>query len=598
MPASYKAPLKDTLFVMKHLVGLERHANLPGFAEATPDLVQQILEEGAKFAEGVVHPTNQIGDQQGCTRHADGSVTTPDGFKEAYKALVEAGWMTLSADPQWGGQGLPAVVGTAFIEYLTSANQAFSMYPGLTHGAAAAIEVAGSEAQKAMYLPKMTSGEWTGTMNLTEPHCGTDLGLLRTRAVPNGDGSYAITGTKIFISSGEHDLADNIIHLVLAKTPDAPDTVKGISLFIVPKYLVNEDGSLGARNRLQCGSLEHKMGIRANATCVMNYDGATGWLVGEEMKGLKAMFIMMNIARLGVGQQGLAQSEIAYQNAVAYAKERIQGRALTGPANPAAKADSIMVHPDVRRMLLDAKAFNEGARALTLWGTMQADLVHKAATEEERQAADDIISLLTPVIKAHLTDKGYAHATNCQQVFGGHGYVEEWGMSQFVRDARINMIYEGANGVQAMDLVGRKLAQNGGRGMRAFLALVAGVIADAMQDERTVDMGAALEATVNELQGSTLWLMQNALANPNHAGAGATAYLDLMALVVFGMLWLQMAKAAHEELDAGAGDAGWYRAKLLTAKHYFERALPEAPALAAKIRAGSDTLMAMPVDAF
>jgi alkylation response protein AidB-like acyl-CoA dehydrogenase len=598
MPATYHAPVKDTLFVMKHIVGLERYANLPGFADATPDLVQSILEEAGKFAEGVVQPTNQIGDREGCTRHADGSVTTPPGFKEAYRAYVEGGWGTLSADPAYGGQGLPHVIASAVIEYLTSANIAFSMYPGLTHGAASAIDVAGSDEQKARYLPKMTTGEWTGTMNLTEPQCGTDLGLIRSRAVPNGDGSHAITGTKIFISSGEHDLADNIIHLVLAKTPGAPDTVKGISLFIVPKFIVNDDGSLGARNAVTCGSIEHKMGIHANSTCVMNYDGATGWMVGPEFKGLRAMFIMMNVARLGVGQQGLALGEVAYQNAAAYAKDRIQGRALTGPASPDAKADSILVHPDVRRMLLDARAFNEGARALCLWGALQSDLAHCAATPEEREAADDVLGLLTPVIKSHLTDRGYAHATNAQQVFGGHGYVEEWGMSQFVRDARIAMIYEGTNGVQAMDLVGRKLGQNGGRGLRAFLGLVANVVADAKADPRTAAMAATLESTAAHLQDGTLWLLQNASANPDEAGAGASSYLDLMALAAFGMLWLQMARAANAMIDDGDQDCGWYEAKVLVAQHYYERAMPEAATLIARLKAGSRTMMAMPANAF
>ncbi len=470
---------------------------------------------------------------------------------------------------------------------------AFAMYPGLTHGAIAALLVKGSPEQKAKYVPKMVSGEWGGTMNLTEPQCGTDLGLIKTKAEPNADGSWAITGTKIFISSGEHDLTDNIIHLVLAKTPGAPDSTKGISLFVVPKFLVNDDGTLGARNTLSCGSIEHKMGIHGNSTCVMNYDGATGWLVGEEMKGLAAMFIMMNAARLGVGLQGLGVAETAFQNAVQYAQDRRQGRALTGAAEPAEKADSLFVHPDVRRMLMDAKSVIEGLRALCLWGALQVDLTHFAPTEEERQLADDLIGLLTPVIKGYGTDKGYEIATNAQQVYGGHGYIAEWGMEQYVRDARIAMIYEGTNGVQAMDLVGRKLAQNGGRAVQTLFRIVGEEIAVAKGNAGTADFAAALEAALGDLQASTMWFMQKGFQNPNHVGAGAHPYMHMMGVVALGLMWLRMATAAQALLAAGEGDATFLNTKLATARYFAERILPETMTLRRKIESGADALMAL-----
>ncbi|WP_137785814.1 acyl-CoA dehydrogenase C-terminal domain-containing protein [Sphingomonas sp. 3P27F8] len=593
----YVPPVRDTRFVLDHVVKLNGYTNLPGFEAATPDMVDAVLEEGGRFVAEVLFPINQSGDLEGCTRHPDGSVTTPKGFKEAYAKFVESGWGTLAAPGEFGGQNMPHVVSTAFQEYMISSNMAFAMYPGLAHGAIAALLVKGSPEQQRTYLPKMIAGEWGGTMNLTEPQCGTDLGLIKTKAEPQADGSYSITGTKIFISAGEHDLTDNIIHLVLAKTPGAPDSSKGISLFVVPKVLVNADGSLGDRNAVSCGSIEHKMGIHANATCVMNYDGAKGWLVGEEMKGLAAMFIMMNAARLGVGLQGLAVAETAYQNAVQYAADRRQGRALTGAAEPSEKADPLFVHPDVRRMLMHAKAWTEGLRALCLWGGLQVDLEHAAGTEEERQSAADLIGLLTPVIKGVGTDKGYEIATNAQQVYGGHGYIQEWGMEQYVRDARIAMIYEGTNGVQAMDLVGRKLASNGGRAVQAFFALVAGECAAAKGDAATAEFATRLEKALGELQAATMWFMGN-LANPNNIGAGAVPYMHLTGLVAVGLMWLRMATAASELKTAGEGDAAFLDAKLVTARFFAERMLPEAGSLRRQIEGGADAVMALPPEMF
>ena len=595
---NYTPPVRDTRFVLDHVVGLQRYSNLPGFDAASPDVIDAVLEEGGKFVAEVLFPLNLSGDQEGCTRHDDGSVTTPAGFKEAYQRYVESGWATLGNAPEYGGQGMPHIVSTAFQEYMISSNMAFAMYPGLTHGAIAALIAKGSDAQKAMYVPKMVSGEWGGTMNLTEPQCGTDLGLIRTKAEPQADGSYSITGTKIFISSGEHDLTENIIHLVLAKTPGAPDSSKGISLFVVPKFLVNEDGSPGERNGVSCGSIEHKMGIHANSTCVMNYDGATGWLVGEEMKGLAAMFIMMNAARLGVGLQGLGIAEVAYQNAVRYAGDRRQGRALNGAAEPQEKADPLFVHPDVRRMLMEAKALTEGLRALCLWGALQVDLEHHAATEEDRQLAGDLIGLLTPVIKGYGTDMGYKIATDAQQVYGGHGYIAEWGMEQYVRDARIAMIYEGTNGVQAMDLVGRKLAQNGGRAVQSFFALVVDDIADAKTIDGVAEFAGNLEKALGQLQAATMWFVANGMRNPDNVGAGAVSYMHLMGIVATGLMWLRMAVAAAKLRNAGEGDAAFLEAKLVTARFYGERIMPEAGALRRKIEGGAESLMALEPEMF
>ena len=594
----YSAPTRDTRFIVNEVLDLGSYGNLPGFEMASADVTDAVINEGGKFCAEVLAPLNLSGDQEGCTRNEDGSVTTPKGFKEAFDQFREAGWGTLAHPEEFGGQGMPHVLGFVMEEFISSANQAFGMYPGLTNGAISALIAKGSQEQKDMYLPKMVSGEWTGTMNLTEPHCGTDLGMIRTKAEPKGNGSYSITGTKIFISSGEHNLTDNIIHLVLAKTPDAPEGTKGISLFVVPKFLLDDDGEAGERNAVSCGAIEEKMGIHGNATCVMNYDGATGWMVGEENKGLAAMFIMMNAARIAVGLQGLAQAEVAYQNGVAYALDRRQGRALTGPVDPEEKADPLIVHPDIRRLLMDARAQIEGLRALTMFMGLQIDVAAHDADESIKGTADDLVQLLTPVLKGYGTDLGFRITKEMQQVWGGHGYIEENGMGQFLRDARIAQIYEGANGIQAMDLVGRKLAMNGGRAIQAMFGLVDTEIENASDIEALTDLRTAMERANGELKAATMWLMQNAMANPNNAGSAAYMYMEILGLVSLGLMWLRMGIAAAGRLAAGEGDAAFYEAKLTTARHYALGQLPEAGALRRKLEAGADTIMSMPAEAF
>jgi alkylation response protein AidB-like acyl-CoA dehydrogenase len=593
----YKAPVEDFTFLLNDVFQIDRYDNLPGFSDAPADVRDAILQEAAKFSEEVLQPLNHTGDLEGCTRHDDGRVTTPKGFKEAFKQLAEGGWLGLSGPQEFGGQGLPVTLSQSVNEFMISANMAFSMYGGLTMGAMAALLVHGSDEQKKTFVPRMMTGEWSGTMNLTEPHCGTDLGLMRTKAVKQADGTYRISGTKIFISGGEQDLTENIVHLVLARIEGAPAGIKGVSLFVVPKRTVNADGSLGGPNGVSCGSIEHKMGIHGNSTCVMNFDNAVGTLVGEENKGMTAMFVMMNEARLGVGVQGLAQSEVAYQNAAAYAKERLQGRALTGPVAKDKPADPIIVHPDVRRTLLSIRAFNEAARALVVWTSLKSDLAHRSSDSKERQAADDHMGLLTPVIKGVLTDMGFANAVAAQQMFGGHGYIVETGAEQFVRDARIAMIYEGANGIQALDLVGRKLARDGGRALTSFFNEVGAFAKEHASNEALKPFLAPLDASVKHLQQATMWLMQNAMAKPDNAGAASTDYMHLFGLVALGYMWARMAKVAQDKI-ASAGEQPYLKTKLVTGRFFMERMLPETALRLARIQAGAGTIMELPAEAF
>ena len=593
----YRAPVEDTLFLLDNVLDYESYGDLPGFSDASRDVVEAIVNEAGKLAEQVLQPLNMSGDREGCKRNANGDVSAPKGFKEAMTAYGEGGWLSLAAPAQFGGQELPHALSCAVQEYMSSANMAFAMYPGLTAGAVAAILAHGSDAQKNTFVPRMIEGKWTGTMNLTEPHCGTDLGLLKTKAVRQDDGTYLITGQKIFISAGDHEMTDNIIHLVLARIEGAPAGVKGISLFIVPKFEVKADGTLGARNAVSCGAIEHKMGIHGNATCVMNFDGARGVLLGEENKGLAAMFVMMNEARLGVAIQGLAQSEVAYQNAAAYARDRLQGRALTGPKEPNKPADPIIVHPDIRRTLLEIKAFNEAARALVLWTALEADVLHRSPDQAKRKAADDHLGLMTPVLKGMLTDVGFDNCVKAQQVFGGHGYVGEYGVEQFVRDSRIAMIYEGANGIQALDLVGRKLPKDGGRAAMAFFK-TAGERAKALETDETMKTFAAQQAkSVGHLQQATMWLMQNAMKNPDQAGAASNDYLRLFGFVALGHMWLHIMKAAHAKRGE-AGLAEKMDAKFATGKFFFERMAPESALRLQCITAGADTMMSVPADQF
>ena len=591
---TYTAPVRDMEFVLNDVLKVQ-NAGIQGYAELEAEFISAILNEAGKITSEVLAPLNAVGDKEGC-HFENGIVRTPKGFKDAFDQVRDGGWTGIDCDPEYGGQGMPYIIGTAVGEMFASSNMAFGMYQGLTHGAYSAIHAHGTDSQKQRYLPKMVSCEWTGTMNLTEPHCGTDLGLMRTKAEPQQDGTYKVTGQKIFISAGDHDLSDNIIHLVLAKIPGGPDGVKGISLFIVPKFIVNDDGTLGACNSLSVGKIEEKMGIHGNATCVMNYDGATGYLLGDMHKGMRAMFTMMNEARLGVGLQGLAQAEVAYQNALAYAKDRLQGRDVTGVKNPDGPADLLIVHPDIRRNLMDQKSFIEGARALVFWSAEMIDRTHR----QDDKDADGLVSLLIPVVKGFLTDKGFEAAVQAQQVYGGHGYIEEWGMSQFARDARIAMIYEGANGVQALDLVGRKLVQDGGKHVMAFFDLVKAFVSenkghDAEFDAVFLD---PLKSASKDLQTAAMYFMQVAMKNPNDALAGSYDFMHLFGHTVVGLMWARMALVAKNVLKSAPSDAAFYETKLKTARYYMARQLPATAMHLARIQSGSATVMGLGADEF
>ena len=586
---TYNPPLRDIKFVLHEILNVETNLRaLPPHADIDAETIDTILEAGGKFCAEVLFPLNQVGDKEGCTYKGDGVVTTPKGFKEAYQQFVEQGWPSLGADLEFGGQGLPHVVSSVFMELMNSANQAWAMYPGLSHGAYNALRAFGTPEQKKLYLPKLTSGEWTGTMCLTESHCGTDLGLLKSSAKPNGDGSYDITGTKIFISAGEHDMSKNIIHLVLARLPDAPGGTKGISLFIVPKFLPDASGNAGARNAVKCGSIEHKMGIHGNATCVINLDGAKGTMVGAPNKGLNAMFVMMNSARLGVGMQSLGLAEVAYQNALAYAKDRLQGRSLTGPKAQGKAADPIIVHPDVRRMLLTQKAYIEAARAFTYWAGLAIDREHKHPDEKVRKDNADLVALLTPVIKGFITDNGYECTTLAMQVLGGHGYIAEWGLEQHVRDARINMIYEGTNTIQALDLLGRKVLGDMGAKLSKFGKVVQDVIKAHADNPAMKEFTDPLAALAAEVQKVTMEIGQKAMKNQDEAGGAADPYLRLVGHLVFSFSWCYSAGVAIKKVDSGDP---FYKAKLTTARFYFAKLYPETATLLKKIRAGAAPLM-------
>ena len=589
---TYTPPLRDMQFVMHELLQVtDEYKAMPAHAEVDVDTINAVLEEGGKFAAEVIFPLNISGDEEGCTLDkTTHEVTTPKGFKEAFQTYVAGGWPALSADPDYGGQGLPIVVNQCFYEMLNSANQAWTMYPGLTHGAYECLHAHGTPEQKAMFLPKLTSGEWTGTMCLTEPHCGTDLGLLRTKAEPQADGSYRITGQKIFISAGEHDFVSNIVHLVLARLPDAPPGSKGISLFVVPKFMVNADGSLGARNGIYCGGLEHKMGIHGNATCQMVLDGAVGTMVGEPHKGLAAMFVMMNAARIGVGMQSLGLTEVAYQNALAYAKDRIQMRSLSGTKAKDKPADPIIVHPDVRKMLLTAKAYAEGGRALSLYCALLIDRELNHPDEKVRKNSAELVVLLTPIVKAFITDNGWIATSYCLQVFGGHGFIKEWGMEQYVRDARINMIYEGTNTIQSLDLLGRKVLGNQGATLKKFGKMVGALIEEEGVNEKMAEFINPLAGLADQITKFTTEIGFKGMQNADEVGAAAVDYLRVAGHLVFGYFWARMAQVALRQIAAGSTDP-FYTAKLQTARFYFAKLFPETATLMRTARSGSKVLM-------